>query len=99
MAVDDLVRQIEEICRESLQNSTTTEFDADELRRLLGDLYEALDDAAADTKGISSYVEEKFNGLKSFALMAVGAYAREGYGATQIMENVSHFGYLVRTRS
>ena len=56
-----------------------------------------MDDAGP--QGIDSYIEEKFNGLKNFALMAVGVHERDHYKAEQIIENIGHFAYLVRTRS
>lgn len=42
------------------------------------------------------YFGEKLHGLKSFTLMAIGAIDRESYDLPKILDNVSHYAYLVK---
>ncbi|MQW88560.1 hypothetical protein [Sinorhizobium saheli] len=97
MSLEELLKLIETLARESLEQNKQSPTIENEMHRLLGDVYEALDDAGG--QGISDYIEEKFNGLKGFALMAIGVHDRGGYGPEKILENIQHFAYLVRTRT
>ncbi|MEI9407508.1 hypothetical protein [Mesorhizobium salmacidum] len=94
------LHQINEICEECLGQPLSVSEQAEaenEIRTIVGNIFEALDDAGQS--GISDYIQEKLTGLTTFALMAVGSADRDSYSDDKILENISHFAYLVRTRT
>jgi hypothetical protein len=67
------------------------------IRTIIGDIFEALDGAAQF--GMSNYLQENLTGLTSFALMAVGSADRGRFSDAKILDNISHFSCILRTRT